>query len=190
MPFLDALDAPLTTGLDADVRLRSLTEADADVLAAMVEANLDRLSEFLAWPATARTPEGALSMITPYLEQRDGRRVLAGIWADDQLVGGIAVFRHDPAAATIELGCWVVAAAEGRGVVRAACVEALRLVRSWGVERVQWNCDPANTRSSGLALRLGFSYEGTLRSSYPVEGRRTDTAVYGLVEGEIDRALT
>lgn len=186
MPFLDA---PLTTGLGGDVRLRALTEADADVLAAMVEENLDRLSEFLAWPATARTPEGALSMITPYLEQLDGRRLLAGIWADGQLVGGIAVFRHDPAAANIELGCWVSAAAEGRGVVRAACVEALRLVRSWGVQRVQWNCDPANSRSIALALRLGFTYEGTLRSSYPVAGRRTDTAVYAMVEDEIDQAI-
>ena len=100
------------------------------------------------------------------------------------------LFHHDEATQTIELGCWALAVVEGQGAVRAACVEGLRIARGWGVERVQWHCDPRNTRSSGLALRLGFRHEGTLRSSYPLRGERCDTAVYGLVETEIDAAIT
>lgn len=183
------MDLPLLTRLPGEVRLRDLTPADAGVFAAHIASDVDRLAEFLAWPERTTTPEGALAFLQPYADQADGRRVVAGIWADEALVGGIVLFRHDEAAASIELGCWAVAAAEGKGAVRAACVEGLRLARGWGVERVEWLCDPGNTRSSGLAVRLGFVHEGTLRSSYPLRGRRCDTAVYGLVEGEIDEAI-
>lgn len=183
------VDLPLRSGLAGDVRLRSLTAADADGFAAHVAADLSRLAEFLAWPERTDTAGGALDFLRPYVEQSDGRRLIAGIWADGALVGGVVLFHHDPVAAVIELGCWATAAAEGQGVVRAACVEGLRLARSWGVERVQWHCDPRNTRSAALALRLGFVHEGTLRSSYPLRGQRLDTAVYGLVEAEIDRAI-
>jgi RimJ/RimL family protein N-acetyltransferase len=183
------LDLPLDTGLAGDVRLRVLTPDDAEAFAAHVASDLSRLAEFLAWPERTDNPQGALAFIQPYVDKLDGRRAIAGIWADDELVGGIVLFHHDPAAAVIELGCWAVAPAEGRGAVRAACVEGLRLARSWGVERVQWHCDPRNTRSVALALRLGFVHEGTLRSSYPLRGGRCDTAVYGLVEREIDEAI-
>ncbi|MFN2539434.1 MAG: GNAT family N-acetyltransferase [Mycobacteriales bacterium] len=183
------LDVPLSTRLPGDVRLRDLTETDAARFAAHVASDLARLSQFLAWPERTATAEGALGFIQPYLDQNDGRRVIAGIWADGELVGGIVLFHHDPVTAVVELGCWAVAAAEGTGAVRAACVEGLRLARAWDVERVQWHCDPRNARSAALARRLGFVYEGMLRSSYPLRGSRCDTAVYGLVEGEIDEAI-
>ena len=183
------MDLPLDTGLPGDVRLRDLTSADAEVFAAHVRSDLERLAEFLVWPERTTTPEGARAFIEPYVEKSGGRRFIAGIWADGALVGGMVLFNHDEASAVIELGCWAIAAAEGKGAVRAACVAGLRLARSWGVERVQWHCDPRNTRSVALARRMGFVHEGVLRSSYPVRGRRCDTAVYGLVEGEIDEAI-
>ena len=183
------MDLSLASGLEGDVRLRDLTAADAAAFADHIASDLARLAEYLGWPERTVTTEGALAFIQPYVEQLDGRRLIAGIWSDGDLVGGIVLFHHHPDVDVIELGCWAVAAAEGHGAVRAACVEGLRLARSWGVERVQWHCDPRNTRSAALALRLGFGYEGTLRSSYPLRGERCDTAVYGLVEGEIDEAI-
>ena len=183
------VDLALRSGLSGDVRLRDLTEADAVVFAQHVAADLPRLAQFLAWPERTVTPEGAQAFIGPYARHEAGRRLIAGIWHDGRLVGGVVLFAHDEVTQTIELGCWALAAVEGRGVVRAACVEGLRLARSWGVERVQWHCDPRNSRSVGLARRLGFQHEGTLRSSYPLRGERCDTEVHGLVEHEIDRAL-
>ena len=65
------------------------------------------------------------------------------------------LFFYDERSQIIELGCWALSGVEGHGVVRAACVEALRIARSWGVERVEWHCDPENARSGALARRLG-----------------------------------
>jgi RimJ/RimL family protein N-acetyltransferase len=180
----------LGTRHPGEVRMRDLTEDDAAELAAHIASDLPRLAQFLAWPERTVTPDGARAFVGPYVRAEGGRRLIAGLWADGALVGGVVLFAHEPAAGLIELGCWGLGSVEGLGVVRAACVEALRLARSWDVERVQWQCDPANTRSAGLALRLGFRHEGTLRSAYPLRGERRDTAVYGLVGPEIDAALT
>jgi ribosomal-protein-serine acetyltransferase len=155
-----------------------------------VAADLERLSEFLPWPARTATPEGAATWLGLYDRGDDGRVLVAGVRADGELVAGIVLFHHDADSAAVELGCWSVAAAEGRGVVWAACVEGLRHARqALGVERVVWQCDPTNTRSAALAERLGFVREGVLRSSYVLRDERRDTAVYGLVGTEIDTAI-
>ncbi len=163
--------------------------ADAAVFAAHVASDLPRLREYLPWPDPTSEPAGAAEWLGRYDRGEGGRRLAAGIWHDGALVGGIVLFFHDEASAQIELGCWALSSVEGRGVVRAACVEGLRLARSWGVERVEWHCDPRNTRSGALAVRLGFQHEGTLRSSYVLRGERLDTAVYGLIGTEIDEAI-
>jgi RimJ/RimL family protein N-acetyltransferase len=184
------LDVPLSTRLPGEVRLRRLTPADAEVFAAGMAADLDRMSEFLPWPALTATPEGAAAFLARYEGPDGGRKLAAGAWHDGALVAGMVLFRHDELSAQIEIGCWSLGTAEGHGVVRAACVEGLRIARGWGIERVEWRCSPDNMRSGGLARRLGFTLEGRLRSSYVLRDQRLDTEVYGLVGREIDRAIS
>lgn len=169
--------------------MRELTAADAEEFAAHVAADLERLREFLPWPERTATPEGAAAWLQPYADRADGRVTCQGIVVDGALVGGIVLFHHDPAMATIELGCWITSGHEGKGLVRAACLEGIRLARDLGVQRVVWQCDPRNARSRRLAQRLGFVFEGTLRSSYVVRGERLDTDVFSLVGKEIEAAL-
>jgi RimJ/RimL family protein N-acetyltransferase len=65
----------------------------------------------------------------------------------------------------------------------------LGLARSClGVERVEWHSTTVNVRSRKLAERLGFQYEGTLRSNYVLGDSRLDTDVLSLVGAEIDRS--
>lgn len=184
------VDVVLECRLPGEVRLRTLTADDAAAFAAHVAADLARLSEFLPWPARTDTPAGAAEWIGRYDRGEEGRALVAGAWHDGALVGGVVLFHHEPAFASVELGCWSVAGAEGSGLVRAACVEALRVARGrLGAERVSWQCDPRNARSFGLALRLGFTHEGTLRSAYVLRDERTDIAVLGMVGDEIERAI-
>jgi ribosomal-protein-alanine N-acetyltransferase len=42
--------------------------------------------------------------------------------------------------------------------------------------------DDANTRSNGLLLKLGFTYEGTLRERYYFRDRFEDENYYGLLK--------
>jgi RimJ/RimL family protein N-acetyltransferase len=178
------------TGLPGSIRLRRLSADDAVPFAEHVAADLERLSVFLAWPARTADPDGAAAFLGQYAAQEEGRVLIAGVEADGALVAGIVLFHHDPVQATVELGCWSTSVAEGKGVVRAACREGLRVARGpVGAERVEWRTDPLNTRSRALAERLGFRYEGRLRSSYVLRGDRHDTDLLSLVGDEIDAAI-
>jgi len=177
----------LETRLPGRVTFSLLTAADADAFAAHVSADLDRLRTHLPWPDATSTPEGAAGWLGAYERQEDGRVGVGGMWHDGRLLGGALLFHHDPQAAIVELGCWVVAAGEGAGVVSAACRRLLGHARAdLAVERVEWHAGTTNERSRRLAERLGFVHEGTLRSNYPLRGERLDTDVLSLVGAELD----
>jgi RimJ/RimL family protein N-acetyltransferase len=170
--------------------LRRLTVADAVPFAAHIAGDLSRLGEHLPWPAATSSVDGARAWLENHELARDGRVIAVGAWEESRLLGGAVLFHHEPASAAIELGCWVVAEAEGRGIAAACCVELLELARSGlRAERVEWRTTPANMRSRRLAERLGFRYEGRLRSRYVLREARLDVDVLSLVGAEIDAAI-
>ena len=177
----------LETRLPGRVSFSLLTSADADAFATQVSADLDRLRTHLPWPDVTSTPEGAAGWLGAYERLEDGRVGVGGMWHEGRLLGGALLFQHDPAAANVELGCWVVAAGEGVGVVSAACRWLLGHARAGlAAERVEWHAGTTNARSRRLAEHLGFVHEGTLRSNYPLRGVRLDTDVLSLVGAELD----
>ena len=90
-------------------------------------------------------------------------------------------------AASVELGCWASSAVQGLGVARAASEALIAYARAeLAAERVAWRSTTVNRRSRGLAERLGFRYEGTLRSAYVLRGERYDLDVLSLVGAELD----
>lgn len=185
------LDQPvsLTTRLGAPVALRRLTARDAERFAAHVVRGGERLRAHLPWPDVTRTPDEARAWLSPYERCEDGRVVAAGAWRGDELVGGGVLFHHDAAAATVDLGTWVVGDAAGAGVAAAVCRELIARARGeLAVHRITWQCAARNEASLRLAQRLGFRHEGTLRQSYVLRDERIDLHVLGLVGSEIDLA--
>ncbi len=177
------LDAPLGD----TVSLRTLTGADAELFAAHVKAEYDHLSRFLTWPDRTVTADGARTWLTAYEHRWDGRVRAAGVWRDGHLIGGVTLLHHDPVMAIAELGVWVVAGATGKGIAAAACRVAIAHARTeLGVERLVYQCATGNVASRRLAERLGFRFEGTLRSDYVIRGVRHDTDVLSLVGTELD----
>jgi [ribosomal protein S5]-alanine N-acetyltransferase len=58
-----------------------------------------------------------------------------------------------------------------------------------GLHRIEADIDPRNTRSKGLLLKLGFTYEGNLRQRYFFRGQFEDEHYYGLLKDEWLRAV-
>ena len=84
-----------------------------------------------------------------------------------------------------EIGYVVDAAARGRGAARRAVV----LLTSWGftqlrLQLVELRIDPANEPSARVAERAGYRREGTLRSTYFKEGRRSDVDIWARLAHE------
>jgi ribosomal-protein-serine acetyltransferase len=181
---------PLSTGYPEPVVLRKLSTADAELFARQVAADLDHLGEHLPWPELAKTPEGAADWLGKYERREDGRLVVGGALAGGELLGGALLLQYDERYATVELGVWIVSQAEGKGVATAACRALIELAhRELRAERIEWQTAPENVRSRRLAEKLGFQFEGRMRSTYEYRGRRHDTEVLSLVGEEIAQAV-
>lgn len=165
---------------DVDLVLRELhTVVEMHEL---VVADLVHLRRWEQWaqpePTLPRTFEHTRRRLDDFAR---GRALPCAIRFRGELVGAVEL-EIDPVTATGALGVWVSAAAEGRGIARAAC-EAV-LDHAYGaarLTRVEARIATANTRSRRLAEQLGFGLEGTLRSAHVIGGERHDLAVYGLL---------
>ncbi|MGD1956363.1 MAG: GNAT family N-acetyltransferase [Sphingomonadales bacterium] len=84
-----------------------------------------------------------------------------------------------------ELGIMMCPAAQARGLAVEACCQAIDIVDERAKpRRIFADIDPDNTASIRLCERLGFCYEGTLRSLWHTHIGVRDTYMMSLVEGD------
>lgn len=100
--------------------------------------------------------------------------------------GFLSLMNIEPLNAAIELGnIWF-----GPELRRTrAATEAMFLLLGHaaddlGYRRLVWKCNALNEPSKRAALRLGFSYEGTLRAHMVVKGHQRDTAMFSILGEE------
>lgn len=148
----------------------------------LVAANLHRLRRWERWAQPEPTLPGTFEYTRRRLDDfTRGQALPCAIRVGGALVGAVEL-SIDAATSTGEIGCWVAAGAEGRGVARSACDAVLE--HAFGaahLTRVEARISTANVRSRRLAEHLGFTLEGTLRSAHVFGAERHDLAVYGLL---------
>ena len=106
--------------------------------------------------------------------------------ADDQLLGSVGIVHLDREERRCELGYWVAREARGRGVA----TRAVRMLSAWAFENlptdlIEIHAEPDNAASRRVAERVGFRFEGVLRSYFVNKGVRRDAASYSLLRGEL-----
>jgi RimJ/RimL family protein N-acetyltransferase len=83
-----------------------------------------------------------------------------------------------------QFGYWLAAGARGRGLA----TRAVTLMTGWlfelGAARVFLTIQSENAASAAVALRAGFTYEGTLRADGVWAGQRNDVDVFAVLPGE------
>jgi ribosomal-protein-serine acetyltransferase len=165
-------------GDGASLALRTLDSVEA--VHALILNNLDRLRKWEAWAQSDSTIEGLQTYTRMLLDQfANGLSVPAVIIQDGRPVG-TASLTIDEYLGAGELGYWIDAAAEGRGLVRRACTALIAYGKERGLERFEIRTAVDNERSCRLAERLGFQREGVLRAALPIGDRRLDVALYAL----------
>ncbi len=100
--------------------------------------------------------------------------------------GWLTLMDISPAHAAIELGhIWFAPRMQRTRAATEAMFLLLRLAADeLGYRRLVWKCNALNAPSRRAAERLGFSYEGTLRSHLVVKGRQRDTAYFSMLAEE------
>jgi ribosomal-protein-serine acetyltransferase len=170
------------------VKFRRLQENDSAEFHALVQANIDRLSVWCPWLDEVETIEKTRSYLRRKIDRfKAGDGLPAGLFESGILIGFIALEFIDKMNLTTEIGYWLDARVEGRGLVTAACRKLID--HSFGelkLERVQIRCAVENRRSRSIPERLGFTLEGVLRHRERLGDRTVDLAMYGMLASEWD----
>jgi ribosomal-protein-serine acetyltransferase len=171
---------PLEIAPGAELRRYSVDVVEE--LFALVDANRERLNVWMPWPEGTRSVEDQRPFVEAHLDDIEA----LGIWADGRLVGGTGI-SADPFGIHAEIGYWIDADHEGRGLVTAAVRALIDLgFGVLGLHRIVIRAGVDNARSRAIPERLGFTREGVLRG----EGMGSDghgfhdLVVYGLLEDE------
>jgi ribosomal-protein-serine acetyltransferase len=171
--------------LGAGLVLHAAATTDADEAFAIVEAERERLREWLAWVDVTTEVETQRTFLAR-LEQagHEGSGIYGAIRMDGRLVG-FADVSHDRLRSSGEVGYWLAAAAVGQGVMTRTVAALIDL--SFDVlelHRVQLQAATGNQRSRAVAERLGMTFEGVRREAEPLPRGFVDLAVYSVLSHE------
>jgi RimJ/RimL family protein N-acetyltransferase len=168
---------------DGIVLIRPYAPADAP---AEVQAHADdaTLALMLGMDKAPTVDELVTTTRTGTYPDRTPTLSIADATTDDFL-GGIGLDRVDWRHRRGEVGFWITPAARGRGLAK----RAIRLIAGWafdelGLKRMELTTTPENAATRGLALRLGFREEGTMRQRNLERGRRVDVMMFAVLKDE------
>lgn len=176
--------------LGDDAALIPRTIAIAEAYQALLAANYARLAHW--FPGAFDTPP-TLEKTRADLERGgrawlDGRQLPLAISVKAEngwrLAGWVNLL-IDVTAGSAEVGYWLDAGFEGRGLVTRAVTAVLdHAFGPLGLHRVELQTTTNNTRSQRVAERLGFTQEGVLREAAAFPDERRDVVVHGLLAQE------
>jgi RimJ/RimL family protein N-acetyltransferase len=172
-----------------DVRLRKLRDSEVETL---IRTRIEEAGT-MGHPGPA--PDADLAR--PVLRERVahsgeyfGGEILFGIEADGRLIGEIQA-RHPEHAippGVFELGISVFDPADrGRGVGTKAVRQMTKLLfDEQGAHRVQAGTDVLNAAMRAVLQRLGFGFEGVMRSFMPTDDGPHDYALYAITRPDYE----
>lgn len=147
--------------------IRCYSPADAPLLKATIDGSLDHLRPFMPWVRDEPQPvEKKAALLRKFRGEFDlDHGYVYGIFDPDesQLLGGTGFHKRlEPGA--LEIGYWVRAADERRGLITESTSALIRVAfEIVHVRRLEIRVNPENTRSAAIPARLGFRHDGTIR---------------------------
>jgi ribosomal-protein-serine acetyltransferase len=165
--------------------LRIWEAGDAAELTAVIAANREHLATWLPWAETHGFQDAVehLDLKRLQVEANDGFE--AAIFVDGQVAWVVGFHAVDWVNRSTSIGYWLVADAQGRGLVTAAVTALLDCAFfEWELHRVIIEVVVGNERSRAIPERLGFRQEAILREAKLVRGSHENTRLYAMLAPE------
>ncbi len=143
--------------------LRPWAVTDTAALASLHERNRDHLRPSMPWADDSVDEDAVVARILRFHGCfARGEDYIYAILHEGQVIGGTGLHpRVGPRA--LEIGYWIDAPHEGRGLISETTRALTRVAfRVHAVDRVEIRMDPGNVRSATVPARLGFLHEVTL----------------------------
>jgi ribosomal-protein-serine acetyltransferase len=172
--------------VDDEIELRLHEERHADELFALTDRNREHLRRWLPWVDHTREVNDTLQFIRRVRQSyADNKAIATSVWFDGDIAGTLGLHLLDWSVGSGEIGYWLGAAYEGKGIMTRACRGLISCAfEELGLNRIVIRCQPENARSSAIPKRLGFTGEGTLRECSKLRDELIDLEVYSLLRRE------
>ena len=175
-----------STQVDKGLELRLLEARHAEALFGLIDENREHLGYWFPWVEGTKTVEDSGKFIRSGLENfAKGNGFVAGIWVDGELAGTVGLHYISSLFRSTEIGYWLGARYEGRGVMTKTCSYLVTyLFEELKLNRIEIRCAETNGRSRAVPERLGFRLEGKRRKMAYTQDGLTDLLIYGLLADE------
>lgn len=169
-----------------DAELVLLEEHHAPLVYAAVERNREHLREWLPWVDATHSADTVATFIRKSLEQfARNEGFHAGIFEKGEFRGSVGFKPINWSDSKTEIGYWLEAGAQGRGLMTGACRAVIdHAFGHWNLHRIEIRVGVGNQKSAAIPQRLGFKLEGTERESFRVNGHLIDTERYAMLRPE------
>lgn len=167
------------------LHLRQVQPTDAEALFA-IRSDPEAMEFFGQEPHQSLDDTRALiQRLQAHYDQREAILWVITLKGDDTVIGSCTFFAFGPDFRYAETGYELHRAYWRQGIM----AEAMSAVLTYGFtelgfHRIEADVAPENTRSKGLLLKLGFTYEGNLRERYFFRGQFEDEHYFGLLKHE------
>ena len=181
--FLDMF----TCRIDDELELRMIEPHHATELNKLVRDNYDHICEWSDWLTEKERPlERTKEWIGKNLASfAAGEGYEIGIWLAGKMVGQVGYSNIAPQDRKAEIGYWLAADAQGKGVVTKACRALIsNAFDTLNIHRIEIRCGTENHKSRRVTERLGAQFEGTARHAEWLHDSPIDLAVYSILETE------
>ncbi len=173
--------------IDEDTKLSLMEFRHAEELNALITKNYEHIREWSAWLTDEERPiEQTRDFIKRNLTQfAENKGFGIFIWYKGEIAGQIEYNYFDWTNRKTEVGYWLGASFQGKGLVTKAC----RVLTDYAfndlkLNRVEIRCGIENKKSRKIPENLGFQEEGISRQAGWLHDRFVDYMIYGMLAGE------
>jgi ribosomal-protein-serine acetyltransferase len=173
--------------IDNDTKLSLFEPRHAEELNALVTQNYEHIREWSAWLKDRERPvEQTLEWIKNNLKQfAENKGFDMCIWYRDEIAGQIGYNYLDWNDRRTEIGYWLGASFQGKGLITKACRVLIDYAfNELNLNRVEIRCGVENTKSRRIPEKLGFREEGIVREAEWLHDHFIDLVIYGLLASE------
>ena len=167
-------------------RIRKWELSDAKDLAAALSNKKvqDNLRDGLPYPYTEQDGK---EFISAMLSADESETFAFAITVDNMVIGSIGIFRQGNIhSQTAELGYYIAEEYWGKGIMTEAVKQICEYVFAKSdIIRIYAEPFAYNIASCRVLEKVGFQYEGTLRSNAVKNGKVIDMEMYSLLKAEI-----
>jgi len=168
--------------VDQDIKLGLVDPSFSEAYSTLVKANYDYLKQWLAWPVFCQSADDFKEFVQKSLhDYADGKSLTCGIFYQEELVGNISFNSIDHKLKKAEIGYWLSADYQGKGIITRSCQHLIQYAfTELDIQKIQISAAKDNLASRAVCERLNMTLEGTITHAEKVGDRILDHAVYGL----------